>query len=71
MAVPMCLLCAALVLNLWQGHRHRDGRETDPPTARQPYMVSAFGVSPDRANWGIAGWSMGGTCAVDLTVMHP
>ena len=36
-----------------------------------PYMVSTFGVSPDRSNWGIAGWSMGGTCAVDLTVMHP
>lgn len=36
-----------------------------------PYMVSTFGVSPDRTNWGIAGWSMGGTCAVDLTVMHP
>lgn len=36
-----------------------------------PYMISSFGVSPDRANWGVAGWSMGGTCAVDLTVMHP
>jgi len=36
-----------------------------------PYMVSAFGVSPLRSNWGVAGWSMGGTCAVDLTVMHP
>ncbi|WP_197283776.1 alpha/beta hydrolase [Mycobacterium sp. Marseille-P9652] len=36
-----------------------------------PYMVSAFGVSPDRSHWGVAGWSMGGTCAVDLTVMHP
>jgi S-formylglutathione hydrolase FrmB len=36
-----------------------------------PYMISNFGVSPDRANWGIVGWSMGGTCAVDLTVMHP
>ncbi|WAC94386.1 alpha/beta hydrolase-fold protein [Mycobacterium sp. Aquia_213] len=36
-----------------------------------PYMVSSFGVSPDRANWGVTGWSMGGTCAVDLTVMHP
>ena len=36
-----------------------------------PYMVSSFGVSPDRSHWGIAGWSMGGTCAVDLTVMHP
>jgi S-formylglutathione hydrolase FrmB len=36
-----------------------------------PFMVSHFGVSPGRANWGVAGWSMGGTCAVDLTVMHP
>lgn len=34
-------------------------------------MVSTFGVSPDRSNWGVVGWSMGGTCAVDLTVMHP
>jgi S-formylglutathione hydrolase FrmB len=37
----------------------------------EPFMVSNFGVSPDRANWGVAGWSMGGTCAVDLAVMHP
>ncbi|ORA71586.1 hypothetical protein BST25_16615 [Mycobacterium heidelbergense] len=36
-----------------------------------PYMISNFGVSPDRSGWGVAGWSMGGTCAVDLTVMHP
>ncbi|RFZ65385.1 putative esterase [Mycobacterium marinum] len=36
-----------------------------------PYMISAFGVSPEPSNWGIVGWSMGGTCAVDLTVMHP
>jgi S-formylglutathione hydrolase FrmB len=36
-----------------------------------PYMVSDFGVSVDRANWGVAGFSAGGTCAVDLTVMHP
>jgi S-formylglutathione hydrolase FrmB len=36
-----------------------------------PFMVSNFGVSADRANWGAAGWSMGGTCAVGLTVMHP
>jgi S-formylglutathione hydrolase FrmB len=34
-------------------------------------MVSNFGVSTSRANWGVVGWSMGGTCAVDLTVMHP
>ncbi len=36
-----------------------------------PYLISNFRVSPDRANWGILGWSMGGTCAVDLTVIHP
>jgi S-formylglutathione hydrolase FrmB len=36
-----------------------------------PFMVSNFGVSPDRSKWGIVGYSMGGTCAVDLTVMHP
>jgi S-formylglutathione hydrolase FrmB len=36
-----------------------------------PYMTANFGVSPDRSNWGIVGWSMGGTCAVDLTTMHP
>jgi S-formylglutathione hydrolase FrmB len=36
-----------------------------------PFMVSTFGVSPEPAHWGIVGWSMGGTCAVDLTVMHP
>ncbi|WSE56439.1 alpha/beta hydrolase-fold protein [Mycolicibacterium sp. ND9-15] len=36
-----------------------------------PYMVSRFKVSANRRNWGIVGWSMGGTCAVDLAVMHP
>ncbi len=36
-----------------------------------PYMESTFGVSAKSANWGVVGWSMGGTCAVDLTVMHP
>jgi S-formylglutathione hydrolase FrmB len=36
-----------------------------------PYMVSNFGVSPDASHWGVVGFSMGGTCAVDLTVMHP
>lgn len=36
-----------------------------------PYMVSHFGVSAAQANWGVVGWSMGGTCAVDLAVMHP
>ncbi|AKS36519.1 alpha/beta hydrolase [Mycolicibacterium goodii] len=36
-----------------------------------PYMDAHYGVSPAAANWGVVGWSMGGTCAVDLAVMHP
>jgi S-formylglutathione hydrolase FrmB len=36
-----------------------------------PFMESTFGVSPSSADWGVVGWSMGGTCALDLTVMHP
>jgi S-formylglutathione hydrolase FrmB len=36
-----------------------------------PFIISNFGVSAHRENWGIAGFSMGGTCAVDLAVMHP
>ena len=36
-----------------------------------PFMRDNFGVSPAAANWGIVGWSMGGTCAVDLATMHP
>jgi S-formylglutathione hydrolase FrmB len=36
-----------------------------------PFVVSNFGVSPDPSNWGVAGFSAGGTCALDLTVMHP
>ncbi|MCV7414122.1 alpha/beta hydrolase [Mycolicibacterium litorale] len=37
----------------------------------RPYVISHFGVSAHRSDWGIVGWSMGGTCAVDLSVMHP
>ena len=36
-----------------------------------PYMVNTFGVSADQRNWGVVGFSSGGTCAVDLAVMHP
>jgi S-formylglutathione hydrolase FrmB len=36
-----------------------------------PFMTANFGVSPEQSNWGIVGYSMGGTCAVDLTVMRP
>ncbi len=37
----------------------------------RPYVVDHFGASDQAANWAVVGWSMGGTCAVDLTVMHP
>ncbi|SBS75237.1 conserved membrane hypothetical protein [uncultured Mycobacterium sp.] len=36
-----------------------------------PFVISSFGVSSDPANWGIGGWSSGGTCAVMLAVQHP
>jgi S-formylglutathione hydrolase FrmB len=36
-----------------------------------PYMISNFGVSRDPSHGGVVGFSMGGTCSVDLTVMHP
>jgi len=36
-----------------------------------PYLVSNFGVSDDPANWGVVGWSSGGTCALNLTVKYP
>ncbi|KXP14414.1 alpha/beta hydrolase [Tsukamurella pseudospumae] len=37
----------------------------------RPYVISTFGAASDAAHWGVIGWSMGGTCAVDLTVVHP
>jgi S-formylglutathione hydrolase FrmB len=36
-----------------------------------PYVISRFGVSSDPANWGLVGWSSGGTCALMLAVRHP
>lgn len=36
-----------------------------------PFMKSGFGVSADPSRWGVVGFSAGGTCAIDLTVMHP
>ena len=37
----------------------------------RPYVISQFGASSDPSNWAVVGWSAGGTCAIDLTVMHP
>ena len=36
-----------------------------------PYLVDEFGVSAEQSGWGVAGFSSGGTCALDLAVMHP
>src|SRR5271165_970315 len=36
-----------------------------------PYLIATFGVSADPSKWGVVGFSAGGTCAVDLAVMHP
>jgi S-formylglutathione hydrolase FrmB len=35
------------------------------------YIQSQFATSATPSGWGIVGWSAGGTCAVDLAVMHP
>ena len=37
----------------------------------RPYLIDRFGAADDPARWGVVGWSMGGTCAIGLTVMHP
>jgi S-formylglutathione hydrolase FrmB len=36
-----------------------------------PYIISRFGVSIDPGQWGLVGWSSGGTCALTTAVMHP
>ena len=36
-----------------------------------PFLASSFGVSSHPSDWGVAGFSAGGTCAIDLTAMHP
>ncbi len=37
----------------------------------RPWVISQLGAAPEPARWAVVGWSMGGTCAVDLAVMHP
>jgi len=36
-----------------------------------PYVMSHFSAARDPAAWAVAGWSVGGTCAVMTTAMHP
>jgi enterochelin esterase-like enzyme len=35
------------------------------------FIESTFGASTDPRQWAVAGFSMGGTCALDLVVEHP
>ncbi len=37
----------------------------------RPAVISQFGAADQPGRWAVAGWSMGGTCAIDLTVEHP
>jgi S-formylglutathione hydrolase FrmB len=37
----------------------------------RPSVVDRFGVAASPAQWGVVGWSTGGTCAVDLGVTRP
>ena len=34
-------------------------------------LIARFGAPTEPRWWSVAGWSMGGTCAVDLAVTHP
>ena len=35
-----------------------------------PYVIGRFGAGAGPQHWSVAGFSSGGTCAVDLAVMH-
>lgn len=35
------------------------------------YVEKTFGAARDPGRWAVAGFSMGGTCALDLVVQHP
>lgn len=35
------------------------------------YVTATFGAATDPEHWGVAGWSMGGTCALTLVLTHP
>lgn len=35
------------------------------------YIEKTFGASTNPARWAVVGLSMGGTCAIDLTIEHP
>ncbi|MFJ5231304.1 alpha/beta hydrolase [Kitasatospora sp. NPDC088391] len=49
-----------------------NGRAEDHLVKDVPkYVEKTFGTAADPHKWGVVGWSMGGTCAVDLVVEHP
>jgi S-formylglutathione hydrolase FrmB len=36
-----------------------------------PFMISDFGVSSEATQWGVVGWSSGGTCSLMLATKYP
>jgi S-formylglutathione hydrolase FrmB len=36
-----------------------------------PFVEKTFGTATAAGKWAVAGWSMGGTCAITLAVTHP